>query len=991
MDLSENKNQINGNNDIDGEKKRTRSRQRFKNKKKQSNLAIEVLVTTLKMFVLLILVVAFAAFGAVLGIGKAYLDSTPELDIAKIEDQSETSFIYDKDGNLITEYFGFENRVWAPIEEIPKTLRNAFIAVEDVRFYSHKGIDYRRMIGAFVNNLKNDSVQGASTITQQLIKNSILSPERTYKRKIQEMYLAIQLEKKYDKDQILEAYLNTIHLGGSNYGVKVAAKDYFGKELDELTLRECAILAGTTQNPSKFDPRRNLLPISSGGRGTPEWTYKRTNIVLKAMYENEYITKEEYEEAKFDENNLESEKNQVHIIKESQSKQLYPMPYFIEYVIYDVRDKIMEQKDWKGDEGRNKAEQLIYGGGLKIYTTVDPDIQETMENVIYNYENLPQLANPDKYSVSSQGVPQPQVAAVIMDQSTGEIRGVVGGKQPPTQHRQLNRAFMSKLPLGSSMKPLAVYAPFIEAGYPGGIIFENIKAPIEGWQSKNGYPQNYEGGGYTGPTDVRTGIKRSLNVVSARIVADRIGPQYSANKLIELGIDEEDIPGYTNGSPSPAALALGTHGNNMVEITAAFATIANKGVYQEPISFTKVLDKNDKEILNTSNQITRSVFKESTTFILTDWMEDAVNNGTGGKARFNNSMPVAGKTGTNSDFRGVYFAGFTPYYTGAVWIGHDDFQPSFVRGSTGGAYAAPLWGELMKPIHEELESVPFYESVPEDVVKVTVCGVSGLLPNEDLCAHDSGGHGLVTEYFPKDAVPTETCNIHRKVTLCNVSGKYPTPYCPESELTTKSVVILPENSPYRLLPDAELQKYLPGALKNFLGPDELDYNNPKYTDYFCPIHTKEWKETKNEKDVLRQQAQELLDKVKKLLENPGFKKKMTPDEKKQLEAALTKLEEVLKKSEVSGDSETQAIQPSDIKKAMDELSQTANSILNRIENSTPTMQPNDDEDEDNNKNRNDDNNNDNKGDKGDKGDKKDNNDNNDDENKNNEDPLNSNN
>ncbi len=938
MDLSENKNQINGNTDIDVKNKRTQSR-RFKGKKKQSNFALEVFVTTLKMFVLLIFIVGFAAFGAVLGIGKAYLDSTPELDIAKIEDQSETSFIYDKDGNLITEYFGFENRIWAPIEEIPKTLQDAFIAVEDIRFYSHKGIDYRRMMGAFINNLKNDSVQGASTITQQLIKNSILSPERTYKRKIQEMYLATQLEKKYDKNQILEAYLNTIHLGGSNYGVKVAAKDYFGKELDELTLRECAILAGATQNPSKFDPRRNLLPISNGGRGTPEWTYKRTNIVLRAMYENDYISKDEYEEAKFDENNLESEKNQVHIIEKSQSRQMYPMPYFIEYVIYDVRDKIMEQKDWKGDEGRNKAEQLIYGGGLKIYTTVDPDIQEHMENVIYNYENLPQLVNPDKYGVSSQGISQPQVAAVIIDQSTGELRGVVGGKQPPTQQRQLNRAFMSKLPLGSSIKPLAVYAPFIEAGYPGGIIFENIKAPIEGWQSKNGYPQNYEGGGYTGPTDVRTGIRRSLNVVSARIVADRVGPQYSANKLIELGINEEDIPGYTDGSPTPAALALGTHGNNMVEITAAFATIANKGVYQEPVSFTKVEDKNGNEILNTSNQINRSVFKESTAFILTDWMEDVVKNGTAGRARFNNSMPIAGKTGTNSDFRGVYFAGFTPYYTGTVWIGHDDFQPSFVRGSTGGAYAAPLWKALMEPIHEELDSVPFYESVPDDIVKVTVCGVSGLLPNGDLCAHDSGGHGLVTEYFPKDAVPTETCNIHRKVTLCEASGKYPTPYCPESELTTKSVVALPENSPYRLLPDAELQKYLPGALKNFLGPDELDYNNPEHADYFCQIHTKEWKEQENEKDVLRQQAQELIDKVKKFLEEPDFKKKMTPDEVKQIETNLTKLEKLLEQSKVLDEDDEQVVQPNDIKNAMDELSRTVNSIINRIENSTPAIPP----------------------------------------------------
>lgn len=964
MDLTENKNQVDINTHKNANNKKSRS-QHFKGKKKQPNFALEVFVTTLKMFILLIFILGFAAFGAVLGIGKAYLDSTPELDIAKIEDQSETSFIYDKDGNLITEYFGFENRIWAPIEEIPKILQDAFIAVEDMRFYSHRGIDYRRMVGAFINNLKNDSVQGASTITQQLIKNSILSPERTYKRKIQEMYLAIQLEKKYSKQQILEAYLNTIHLGGSNYGVKVAAKDYFGKELDELTLRECAILAGATQNPSKYDPRRNLLPVSSGGRGTPEWTYKRTNIVLKAMYENGYISQEEYENAKFQEDNPDA--NQVHIIEKSQAKQMYPMPYFIEYVIYDVRDKIMQQKGWKGDEGRRKAEQLIYAGGLKIYTTVDPDIQTTMENVIYNYDNLPKFANPQKHSVSSQGIPQPQVAAVIMDQHTGEIRGVVGGKQPPTQQRQLNRAFMSKLPLGSSMKPLAAYGPFIEAGYPGGIIFENIPAPIEGWQSERGYPQNYAGGGYTGPVDVRTGIRRSLNVVSARIVADpnRVGPHYSANKLIELGIDEEDISGYTNGSPSPAALALGTHGNNMVEVTAAYAAIANRGIYQEPISFTKVLDKNDNEILNTSNQITRVVFKESTAFILTDWMQDAISNGTGSRAKFNDPMPIAGKTGTNADFRGVYFAGFTPYYTGAVWIGHDDFQPSFTNGSTGGVFAAPLWRAFMEPIHEGLENKPFYENVPDDVVKVTVCGVSGLLPNGNLCAHDSGGHGLVTEYFPKDAVPTEVCNIHRQVALCNASGKYPTPYCPESEISTKSVVALPEGSPYRSLSNDLLQKYLPGALKDFLGPDELDYNNPEHAGYFCPIHTKEWKDSENEKGVLHHQAQDLINKIKMLLENPGIKKKMTPEEIEQLENGIAQLEKLLKQStQPSNEDGGPVVDSEQIRHAMDDLNRTANSILNRIKDSQPIVDPKpgdditdtppDNDDDDNNGNNNND-------------------------------------
>lgn len=858
-----------------------------KQPKKQSSFPLAVLVTTLKMFLILIVLIFFAGFGAALGVGKAYLDSTPELDISRIENQSQTSFIYDKDGKLITEYFGFENRVWAPLNEIPDALKDAVISTEDVRFYKHHGLDYKRLAGAFINNLKNESIQGGSTITQQLIKLSMLTPERTYKRKIQEAYLALQLEKKYSKDQILEAYLNIIPLGQSNYGVKAAAKDYFGKELKDLTLRECAVLAGLTQNPSKYDPRRNLTPVEKGGRAKPEWTYKRANTVLKRMYQNGRISEEEYNKAKFDENNTSLDNSQLAIKEKSENRGMYSMPYFIEYAIYDVRDKLMIQNGWKGDEGRKKAEKMIYAGGLKIYTTVDAEMQKKVEDAVYNYENLPKFANA-KDNVSSQGVPQPQIAAVVIDQHTGELRAIVGGKQPPVGRRELNRAFMSKLPLGSSIKPLAVYGPFIEAGYPGGIIFENIPIKIDGWNSKRGYPDNYEGGGYTGPTDVRTGIRKSLNIVAGKIVAEpnRLGPQYSANKLVEMGIDSNDIPGYPD-DPSPAALALGTHGNNMVEVVAAYASIANNGVYQEPISFTRVLDKDNNEILNTSSQIKRVVFKESTAFILTDWMEDAVQHGTGTRARFKFPMHIAGKTGTNDSYRGVYFAGFTPYYTASVWIGHDDFRPSFRKGSSGSVYAAPLWRAIMEPIHEGLESKPFYDSVPDDVVKVTVCGISGMLPNGDLCKDH-----LVTEYFPKDAVPKEVCNWHKNLTVCSVSGKLPTPYCPEENIVSKPVIVLPKDSPYRQLSDEQLQKYIPGAFRDMINSDMLSYENEQDAQYFCPIHNKAWKDNENKNNSLIKQAQELIEKVKSEMKEKGDK--ISPQDKSRLQEMINQLEQNIK-------------------------------------------------------------------------------------------------
>lgn len=905
----------------------------FTKKRREPNFFLSVFVTTLRLFVILFLIVGFAGFGAVIGVGKAYLDSTPELDVAQIQDQSETSFIYDKDGNLITEYYGYENRVWASIDEIPEMLKKAFIAIEDARFYVHNGIDIKRLFGAVVHNLRNESVQGASTITQQLIKNTILTPEVSYKRKIQEMYLAIQLEKKYSKDQILEAYLNTIHLGGSNYGVKTAAKDYFGKELNELTLQECALLAGITKNPWRYDPRANFYD-----RNKPEWTIDRTNLVLSRMYETGSITKEQYESAKID--SVEEAINSINIIEEPSSND-YPMKYFIEYVIQDVRNRLMEAKGWNGEEGRRKAEQYIYSGGLHIYTTLDPEIQKTVEEAVYSYKNYPKFTN-SIYNTSAQGIQQPQAAAVVIDQHTGELRAIVGGKQPPTGKRQYNRAFQGKLPLGSSIKPLSVYGPFIEMGYPGGIIIENIPAPIEGWTGgKYPYPRNYGGGSFEGPTTVHRGITKSLNVVAGRIVLDRVGTKYSADKLRELGL--------TDVTEQPADLSLGTYGNNMIEVAGAYAAIANKGVYQEPISFTRVLDKDGNEILNANNsQIKRVVFKESTTFILTEWMQDVVNGGTATvriKNKDGKSIKVAGKTGTNSDFKGVYFAGFTPYYTATVWIGHDDFQPSFVSGSTGGKFAAPLWKAFMEPIHNELESIDFYEKVPDDVVRFTVCGISGKRPNGDLCANDVSGRGLVTEWFPKEAIPDvdDVCDMHVEIEVCAYSGKRPSPFCPEEHRVKKAVIVIPEDSPYQHLSDAELAKYLPGAVRSTEELQNIDYSNPEHRQYFCTLHTEQWFMGEQQRETMKLQASTLIAQTKADMNT--YNSILTQQQKQILNEAIASLEKALENGKVDLDNitpeegqgigtEIPIFDPAVVQEAMDHLNQLYKYIFEPIKNDT---------------------------------------------------------
>lgn len=826
----------------------------FTKRRKEPNFLLSVFVTSIKLLVIAILIMGFAGFGAVLGVAKAYVEGTPELDVDRIEDQNLTSFIYDRNGDLITEYKGLEHRIWAPLEEIPKNVQNALIATEDVRFYAHNGLDYKRLAGAFINNLRSEAVQGGSTITQQLIKNTLLSPEQTYKRKIQEAYLAIQLEQEYEKDDILEAYLNTIYLGSGNYGVKAAALNYFGKELKDLTLRESAVLMGITKNPYRFDPRLNFY-----SRETPEVTYERGNLVLRLMYENGFISKAEYEAAKFDVKNPNSYKNADFVVLEkSSNQQLYDHPYFVEYVIKDVVERLKQLNGWEGTEGNRKANNLIQTGGLHIYTTLDPEIQQITEDTLYNYDRYPKTKNKkdntkrEKVGDRVIDVPQPQAAAVVLDHTTGELRAIVGGRMNPTERFWSNRANMPWAP-GSSIKPLAVYAPFIEAGYPGGIVIEDVPVPIKGWDDggEKGYPSNYSSTKFNGPITARKAIQHSYNISSARTLMERVGTEYSMNKLKELGITEDHYVEET----LPSNLSLGSDPVNMIEVTAAYGALANKGVYKEPTSIVKVLDKNGNVILDNESQLTLAAFKESTAFIITDWLVNAANNGTGDEAIFK-GMTIAGKTGTNSDFRGVFFAGYTPYYTATVMIGHDTHGISLQDGATGGKYAAPLWRAFMKEIHEGLENKPFYDSVPEGVKSVKICTISGKLPNEE-CTETS------TEYFPANAVPEEHCDMHVKITVCAYSGKLPSPYCPQEHLVTSSVIVLPKDSVYQQLTDEQLAKIknLAGAFRDLEGVGDFDYNNPEHKEHFCPLHTESWRQGEDIRAGLVQQANQLITQI----------------------------------------------------------------------------------------------------------------------------------
>lgn len=840
---------------------------------------VSILTTTLLFFLIFAMMVGVAGVGAFLGVARGYLDATPELDINEILNQDQTSFIYDKDDNLVTEYYGLENRESVPIEEIPEMLQNAFIAIEDVRFRAHNGVDFKRFFGAIVHNLSNDTVQGGSTITQQLIKQTILTPEQSYKRKIQEMYLAMELEKTFSKDEILDAYLNLIPLGGSNYGVKAAAEDYFGKEdLNQLTLQECAMLAGITRNPWANDPRKNIYE-----RDTPEVTCKRTNLVLSEMYENGYITEEQYNEAKFD---VDHPENNTYTVLAEGTGNDYPMKYFIEYAMTEVQDQLMKANGWEGEEGKAKANQMIFAGGLRIYTTLDPALQQSTEQAVYEYEKLPSFRNSID-TLSKNGVQQPQAAAMVMDYHTGEIRAIVGGKQPPTGKKQLNRATNSQalLPMGSAIKPLSVYGPFIEAGYPGGIILDNIPAAVEGWAGgERPYPLNYDGpADFTGPVTARYAIRKSLNIIAAEIVTERIGTATSAQTLRDLGFKENEV------TELPSDLALGTHGNTMLSAIGGYGTIANKGVYQEPITVRRVEDKNGNEILNRSNQIKRQVFKETTTFILTDWMHDVVSGGTTTIHLYNEAgqeITVAGKTGTNNDFRGCYFAGFTPYYVGAVWLGHDDFTPQFKSGTTGSAYASPLWTQIMTEAHKNLEPKNFYDAPPEGVHQYTVCGVSGKTPVPGLCDADPA-HPEVTEWFPDYAKPDpeDVCDMHISADICSYSGAPAGPYCPQDAIVHQSAVVLRPDSRYQLLTDEQIQQFLPGAVR--------DISAIVTGENTCPLHTERWYEQEGWRRNMRSQADTLISTVKNHMNDSTYKPLMTSDEKRDLDKLINQLEDLL--------------------------------------------------------------------------------------------------
>ncbi len=639
----------------------------------------------------------------------------PELDLSKRDEYSQASVIYDYEGNKIAEYASNENIDWVDIEDVPDQLKNAFIAIEDIRFYSHPGIDYKRLVGAVIGQITGNANYGASTITQQLIKNTYLSREVTYKRKATEIHLALQLEKMLTKDEILEWYMNTLFLGDSNYGIKIAAQNYFGKELKDLSLRECAILAGLAQSPSIYNPRLNQQ------KGDMSSTNRRIKEVLLAMLNNELITKEEYDAAMAD----------TLVINQSPERyELYDYPIYVEYAVENVAEELLIQNgETVTEDAINEMKQLIRHKGYQIYTALNTEIQDTTQTAIAEF---------NKYPATRDGNPV-EASAVIMDQHTGEVVAMVGGREEPTEPEGFNRATDSTQAVGSSIKPISVYAPAIELGdYPGTTVMDTHDG-IPGYGIDDGYPN----GDYTNAAiTMRRALELSHNVPAARFLLEHVTIDKSYQFMVEQGFAPEHL------AKTAAGLALGATDVTTLEMTGAYATLANNGVYIKPHAFQVVYDRFGNEILSSEDVETHRVFKETTAWLTTDMMYSNMTSGLGVNARLS-SVKSAGKTGTH-EHQVISFGGYTPYYTSFVRISSDTY--SQMINSSSYYQAAPLWKSYMEPIHEGLEDKDLLTVTAEDlgIKQYYVCTNTGKLAGAYCEGH--------MEYAALSNAPTETCD-----------------------------------------------------------------------------------------------------------------------------------------------------------------------------------------------------------------------------------------
>lgn len=654
-------------------------------------------------FVLVVAVVFIVCFSVIAIYGYSFVHGDPVFNLTEEKySQNQTSFIYgyDSDGNQVelTRLHGEENRIWVNLDDMSPHLKDAFIAIEDQRFEKHHGVDWIRTIGVIVK--PSNSGQGGSTITQQLIKNLTDEKDVTIVRKFNEILSALNLERNYSKDEIIEAYLNTIYLSEGCYGVKTAAETYFGKDVSDLNIAECASITAITQFPGKYDPLRK-----------PENNRQRQLRILEEMLSQGFITQEEYDEAVAYEmvfTNSENYQGSQVSDSESGSNENKIDSYYVDYVVKTVLEDLQ-----KMGYTERKAKSLLYGGGLKIYTAVDFDVQNALEDVYENYKRMP--------DETVQG------AMVVMNYE-GRVLGLVGGTGEYSGSLELNRAFQSYRQPGSSIKPLSVYGPAFEKSlnddsvdiYWSTLIDDRPLKEVDGKM----WPTN-EGGGYSGAkTTIQKGIANSLNTISARTL-DMIGVDYAYDYIT----NRFHISSLSAADCDYAPLATGslTEGVSVLEMTAAYAAFGNGGAYYQPYCYYKIEDSQGNVLIETDAASTKEqALTESTGWLMNKILQTVMTSGTGRSYKIS-GVECFGKTGTTTDSKDRWFVGGTPEYVAAVWYGYD--MPKEIVYRLSSNPAGTIWETVMNEIYDvkgkDVTEFPEYDGI----VQKSYDSSNGLLTN----------------------------------------------------------------------------------------------------------------------------------------------------------------------------------------------------------------------------------------------------------------------
>ena len=793
------------------------------------------LIFLLKIALAMFLILCFAGFAVGIGFVRGAIDAAPSLDIIDVQPQGYASQIYDADGNLMqTLVMEGSNREEVSFDQLPDDLVNAFIAIEDSRFYEHNGIDLNGILrSAYVGITNGRFSEGASTITQQLIKNNVLqggyetNMTDKLRRKIQEQFLAIKLEDQLDsKETILEYYLNTINLGGNCLGVQTAANRYFGKNVWELTLSECSVLAATTSNPSRYNPLTH-----------PKENAVRRKIVLEKMYEQNFITYDQKNDALDDD-----VYSRIQTVNNTTSGSTV-FSYFTDAVYNQVCDDLQSKLGYSASQ----SYKLLYSGGLQIYSTMDPSIQSIVDEEVNNADNYisstgsrlleyslnyaltvchadgsestytendlisyfqsekkqATFANiyaskEDIYrsvrefkasllisgdSVTSETIIpilEPQESVVVMNQSNGQVAAISGGRGEKEGSLTLNRALHCSRQPGSISMILSIFAPAIDS-CGATLASTYYDAP---YSSGNQQVLNWWGNPYLGYNNIRQAITYSMNVIGARCLTSLVSDSTAYDYLELFGLGSADL--FESSASLASTSQSYTVTNEM--LTAAFASIANDGIYQKPTYYTKVLDRQGNILLESVPSQTR-IIKSSSAALLTSAMEDVISSDSSYYYQYGitptgtlcqvDSMTLAGKSGTTTSGSDVWFIGYSPYYTCGIWSGYDDSKVL----SNGTEYHKTIWQKIMARIHTDLDNKDFVFT--DELESAKICSKSGLLAVDGVCNSSSSNASVYTEYFAPGTAPTSYCDRHYALRICTESGKSATKYCPSDSVVQR--------------------------------------------------------------------------------------------------------------------------------------------------------------------------------------------------------------